>query len=139
MHRIGPTRSTVAAPAPTPHCAVRACTPVPESGAYSHVSFAIVPIQLPIVPPNLFCSHPLHTNAARKRAAPTDPPWLRAAAAQCGAQTLQVRQLAELRRQRAIQAVPFKAPATARGRIGSIEALVAPTSQRAAPCTTQRT
>ena len=55
---------------------------MPESGAYSQASFAIVPIQLPIVPLSLFLPKLLHTTAARKRAAPTGPPWLRSAAAQ---------------------------------------------------------
>ncbi len=32
-------------------------------GAYSHVSFAIEPIQPPIVPLNVFALHPLHTTA----------------------------------------------------------------------------
>jgi hypothetical protein len=34
-----------------------------RSGAYSNVSFAIEPIQLPIVPLSLFSSHPLRTIA----------------------------------------------------------------------------
>ncbi len=35
--------------------------PVAESGAYSHESFASEPIQLPIVPLNVFWLHKLHT------------------------------------------------------------------------------
>jgi hypothetical protein len=41
------------------------------------LSFAIEPIQLPIVPLNLFSLHPLQTIAARKRAEPTRLPSLR--------------------------------------------------------------
>ncbi len=37
--------------------------PVAERGAYSLVSFAIEPIQLPIVPLNLFSLHSLRTTA----------------------------------------------------------------------------
>ena len=34
-----------------------------QRGAHSHVSFAIEPIQLPIVPLSLFWLHPLHNTA----------------------------------------------------------------------------
>ncbi len=98
------------------------------------MSFAIELIQLPIVPVRLFCPMWLRTTAAHKRAGPT--PWLRATAAHIGAQTLEVCKLADLRRQRAVQAVVPHAPAIARGRI---EAPAAPTAPRAAPRTTQRT
>jgi hypothetical protein len=76
--------------------------PVAERGAHSNVSCAIEPIQLPIVPLSLFSPQSLHTTAARKRAAPTGPPM---AAAQRCAQKIEVRELAELRRQRAVQLI----------------------------------
>jgi hypothetical protein len=38
--------------------------PVAERGAYSQVSFAIEPIQLPIVPLSLFSLQDLHTTAS---------------------------------------------------------------------------
>ncbi len=44
-----------------------------QSGAYSRVSFAIEPIQPPIVPLNVFWLNCLHNTAARERAAPTGP------------------------------------------------------------------
>jgi hypothetical protein len=78
------------------------------------VSFDTEPIQLPIVPLNLFSELPLRITAARKRAATR---YGRAAAAHIGAQMLEVRELAELRRQRAVQAVAPHVPAIARGRI----------------------
>jgi hypothetical protein len=40
-----------------------------QSGAYSNVSLAIEPIQLPIVPLSLFPLHPLRNTAARERGA----------------------------------------------------------------------
>ncbi len=85
-----------------------------RSGAYSHVSFAIEPIQPPIVPLSWFSPQALRTTAgvwsARRRPV---PPMGCAAAAQSGAQTLEVRELAELRRQRAVQVIPPHVPAPA--------------------------
>jgi hypothetical protein len=78
------------------------------------VSFVIEPIQPPIVPMSLFWLHPLHTSAAHTRGADRSADGCAAAAAQSGAQTLEVRELAELRRQRAVQAVIPHAPASAR-------------------------
>ncbi len=60
-----------------PHSVITSSTPLPggkERGAHSIVSFAIEPIQLPIVPLSLFSAPKLHTTAARKHAAPTGPP-----------------------------------------------------------------
>ncbi len=51
-------------------------------GAYSHASFAIEPIQLPIVPVNVFALHPLHTTAARERGADRSRRWLRGGGAE---------------------------------------------------------
>jgi hypothetical protein len=82
------------------------------------VSFAIEPIQLPIVPLNWFRSHSLRTTTACKHAALCGAPSLCSVAAQSSSQTLEVRELAELRRQRAAQAVSPQCPATAR-QIGS--------------------
>ncbi len=83
------------------------------------MSFAIAPIQLPIVPLNLLCWQSLQTTAACKHAALRGPPWLCPVAAQSSSQTLEVRELAELRRQRAAQAVAPQCPATTARRIGS--------------------
>ncbi len=85
-----------------------------REGAYSTASFAIEPIQLPIVPLSLFWLQRLHTTEARKRAASTGPANGCAAAAQSGAQMLEVRELAELRRQRAVQLIRLQSPAAAR-------------------------
>ncbi len=47
-----------------PAVAITSSTPArAESGAYSHVSFAIEPIQPPIVPLSLFSLQSLHTTA----------------------------------------------------------------------------
>ncbi len=47
-------------------------------GVYSNVSFAIEPIQLPIVPLSLFWLQSLHTTATvRKRGADRSRQWLR--------------------------------------------------------------
>jgi hypothetical protein len=46
-----------------------------ESGAYSHVSFAIEPIQPPIVPLSLFSLQSLHTSAARERGPDRSRRW----------------------------------------------------------------
>jgi hypothetical protein len=48
-----------------------------QSGAYSKVSFAIEPIQLPIVPLSLFSLQSLHTTASRERGADRSRRWLR--------------------------------------------------------------
>jgi hypothetical protein len=82
------------------------------------MSFDIEPIQLPIVPLNWLSLQSLQTTAACKHAALCGLPWLCSVAAQSSSQTLEVRELAELRRQRAAQAVAPQCPATAR-RIGS--------------------
>ncbi len=85
-------------------------------GGYSQVSFAIEPIQLPIVPLSLFWLHSLHTTAsAQACGADRSANGCAAAAAQSGAQTLEVRELAELRRQRAVQVIHPHVPVTARG------------------------
>ena len=84
--------------------------PVAERGGYRKVSFVIEPIQPPIVPMSLFWLHPLHTSAAHTRGADRSANGC-AAAAQSGAQTLEVCELAALRRQRAVQAVIPHAPA----------------------------
>ncbi len=55
----------------------------------------------------------LRPTAARERAAPTGPPMGCAAAAQSGAQLLEVRELAELRRQRAVEVIRPHVPAPA--------------------------
>jgi hypothetical protein len=81
------------------------------------VSFDIEPIQLPIVPLKWLCWQSLQTTTACKHAALRGLPWLCSVAAQSSSQTLKVRELAELRRQRAAQAVAPQCPATAR-RIG---------------------
>ncbi len=74
------------------------------------MSFTIEPIQPPIVPLSLLKLHSLHNAAPRKRGADRS-----AIAVRRDAQTLEVRELAELRRQRAVQAVVPEAPVTARG------------------------
>ena len=82
------------------------------------MSFAIEPIQPPIVPLSLFCSQSLRTTAsasARRRTGPADGLRGNGGAGPAGAQILEVRELAELRRQRAVQVISPKAPATARG------------------------
>ncbi len=78
------------------------------------MSFAIEPIQLPIVPLSLLSLHSLRTTAgaSARRRRPV-PSMGCAAAAQNGAQSLEVRELAELRRQRAIHVIRRKCPATA--------------------------
>ena len=96
-------------PVPSPPQCARAHARWVESDDYSKVSFAIEPIQLPIVPLNLFSLHELRTTAARRRGSAAGC----AAAAQSRAQKLEVRELAELRRQRAVQVVPLKVPAAA--------------------------
>ncbi len=82
------------------------------------MSFAIAPIQPPIVPLSLLSLQSLQTTAACKHAALRGLPWLCSVAAQSSSQTLEVRELAELRRQHAAQAVAPQCPATAR-QIGS--------------------
>ncbi len=70
--------------------------------------------QPPIVPLSLFVPQSLRTTAgacARRR--PVPPMGCAATAAQGRAQSLEVRELAELRRQRAVQVVPPHAPASA--------------------------
>jgi hypothetical protein len=84
-----------------------------RSGAHSLVSFAIEPIQLPIVPLSLFSPQSLRTTAARERGADRSRRWAVAAAAQRGAQQLEVRELAELRRQRAVEVIRIQVPARA--------------------------
>ncbi len=81
---------------------------------YRKASFDIEPIQPPIVPLKLFRSHSLRTTTACKHAALRGPLWLCSVAAQSSSQSLEVRELAELRRQRAAQAGHRKSPATAR-------------------------
>jgi hypothetical protein len=88
---------------------------VAERSAYKSVSFAIEPIQPPIVPLRWFSLKYLRTTAPRKRGADRSADGY-AAAAQSGAQSLEVRELAELRRQRAVQAIRPQVPATARGK-----------------------
>ena len=66
-------------PAPTAGCLVLEHPAVPShhiqhpspwaQGPYRNVSFAIEPIQLPIVPLNWFWLHWLHTTAVRERGA----------------------------------------------------------------------
>jgi hypothetical protein len=75
-YSTGVPRSTVGIPTPAPQCAggARRPRPVGAEGAYSEESFAIEPIQPPIVPLSLFSPQSLRTTAARKRAAPTGPP-----------------------------------------------------------------
>jgi hypothetical protein len=53
-----------------------------QRGDCSQVSFAIEPIQLPIVPLNLFWSHRLRHHHRRVSEAPTGPPWLRGGGAE---------------------------------------------------------
>jgi hypothetical protein len=89
---------------------------VAERGGYSTRSFAIEPIQPPIVPLRLLCSEYLHTTAAHTRVADRSANDCAAAAAQSGAQILEVRQLAKLRRQRAVQVIPCHIPANAHAR-----------------------
>ena len=76
------------------------------------VSFAIEPIQPPIVPLSMFSPQSLHTTAGvRARRRPVPPMGCAATAAQGGAQSLEVRELAELRRQRAVQVIRPQCPA----------------------------
>ena len=82
------------------------------------MSFATEPIQLPIVPLSVFSLHALRTNLSSKRQQLLSTGADRSARRRRragSAQTLEIRELAELRRQRAVQAIRPDAPATTRG------------------------
>jgi hypothetical protein len=96
-----------AAPSPCPRP-----RPLAERGEYSQVSFAIEPIQPPILPLSLLCPQSLRTTAAHTRGADRSA---NGCTAQSGVQILEVRELAELRRQLAVQVIPPYIPASAHG------------------------